>query len=272
MTLLYKTNIDKLVGTYINGRVARIGGGVDQLLIQKNASVQDFNILDGGFGSTKSISQGVGFSDYLNIIKRKFKQEIKHLYYGNRVPLDRTTIQLDMHFAQQSNKFLGKFDSVISSNVLEHSPNLIFFLLNFHFVGKEDGYQFHALPNYRYTYDRFRNPTQLEHFIHDFECHQSFDDKQHNEDYIQSAIDKDGWQKDFHRRYPVAYPYMHFHVFDEFNTLELFEFMFEEVTVDVIRDGKFSDNLVFFRNKLNKSFSDKYFNLIEEVKNGKYLP
>jgi hypothetical protein len=177
-----------------------------------------------------------------------------------------------MHFAQKNNKFLEKFDSVISSNVLEHSPNLIFFLLNFHFIAKEDGYQFHALPNYRYTYDRFRSPTKLEHFIQDFVCHQSFDDKQHNEDYIQSAIEKDGWQKDFHGRYPVAYPYMHFHVFDEFNTLELFKFIFEEVTVDVIRDDQFSDNLVFYKNKLNKSFCEKYFNLIEEVKNGEYLP
>ena len=272
MGLLYSSDIGELVKKHISGHVARVGGSVDQMIsYNKNMEVQDINILDGGFGSIKSLMQGSSWSDFKRILNRKVRQEIKHTLWGERISLDRKTIELDMHFAIQNKSLLNRFDASISSNVIEHSPNVIFFLLNFHFITKENGWLYHAIPNYRYTYDRFRHPTPLEHFFEDFEGRQTFSDVSHAEDYIQSAIVKDGWQKKFHEEFPITYPYMHFHVFDEHNTKELFEKIFEDVTCDVLRSDSFSDNLVICRNKLNKNFVEKYGDLIEEVKNSTYF-
>ena len=272
MDLMYSSGIDNLVARQIRGNVARVGGSVDQLMnYKKEIVVHDINILDGGFGSIKSVSQANSWSDVKKIFSRKLRQEIKHVLYGDRVSLDRKTIELDMHFAQRNIALHHKLDCSISSNVIEHSPNVIFLLLNFHLITKEDGWLFHALPNYRYTYDRFRSPTPLSHFTNDFELYQSFSDASHVQDYIQSAIDKDGWQKDFHKIFPVAYPFMHFHVFDEENTMSLFSFIFEDVTCDVIRNDRFSDNVVLCRNRLNKNFIEQYGELVEKVKNGSFL-
>lgn len=269
---MYSSGIEELVAKKIKGNIARVGGSVDQVInYQKDIAVQDINILDGGFGSIKTVFQGNSWSELKSIVTRKIIQEIKHVRYGDKIVLDRNTIELDMHFVQLNQELKHKFDASISSNVIEHSPNVIFFLLNFHLITKEDGWLFHAIPNHRYTYDRFRLPTSLEHFIHDFEAHSTFSDATHKQDYIQSAIEKDGWQKEFHKKYPVSYPFMHFHVFDENNTKELFSTIFEDVTCDVIKNDHYADNVVLCRNRLNKKFADKYAGLIDEVKNGSYL-
>jgi hypothetical protein len=191
------------------------------------------------------------------------RQELFWYLKGESESRDRKTIVLDMHFAMQHQELKHRFDASVSSNVIEHSPNPIFLFLNFYFITKELGYQFHAIPNYRYTFDQFRMPTPLEHFIDDFEKMTWFDDTTHTEDYKMSAIEKHGWQKPFHEKYPVAYPYMHFHVFDEQNVLELANFMFEGVQVDVLKNEKYGDNVLFFKNKLNPAFEEKYAKTIE---------
>jgi len=272
MTLKFGSNIQEKVNQSIKGNVARVGGSVDQLVTYgKHSNVQDINIIDGGFGSVKNIAEGKTLSEIPRICYRKVKQEIKYILSGDRVSLDRKTIRLDMHFAQERSELLNKFDASISSNVLEHSPNIIYLLLNFHLITKENGWMFHALPNHEYTFDRFREPTQLEHFIDDFESHTSFTDRSHDQDYIQSAIEKDGWQREFHKKYPVNYPFMHYHVFNKVNTEALFSYIFEDVCCDLLRTEQFSDNVVLCRNKLNKDFMKKHQHLINDIKAGKYL-
>lgn len=272
MTLVYGSDLDERVGKHIRGNVARVGGSVNQLLqYGDKLKVQDINVIDGGFGSIKNITEGSSVNEFLKISARRLKQEIKYRLKGNSVSLDRKTIRLDMHFASERIDLEHKFDASISSNVLEHSPNIIFLLLNFHFITKQDGWMFHAIPNHEYTFDRFREPTELAHFVADFENYMSFEDMSHNEDYVQSAIIKDGWQKEFHQKYPVQYPFMHFHVFNKTNTEELFRHVFEEVHCDLLTDSQFSDNVVLCRNNLNPEFVKRYAFLIEKVKNGSYL-
>lgn len=104
----------------------------------------------------------------------------------------------------------------------------------------------------------YRQPTSVEHLLVDFKNKISFDDTTHNEDYAQSAIVKHGYFKKYHETHPIAYPYMHFHVFDEHNIRELFETMFEEVTNDILKTKVISDNLVIFRNNLNANFVNKF--------------
>jgi hypothetical protein len=259
MPLLLKTNIQERVSRLVKGKVARVGGRVNQLVDYRQCNVTDVNVIDGGFGG---VAKFASISSLAKLIKHYARQEIGYWREGAGLPRDRKTIILDMHSAFTRPDLKGKFSCSISSNMIEHSPNPIWLLLNFHFVTTADGYQFHAIPHYKYTYDCFRKPTKLKHFIEDFEKMTDKTDKSHNADYVQSAIVRHGWQKSFHEKYPVAYPFMHFHVFDEENVMALFELMFEDVTNDIIKDDSFSDNIVICRNRLKESFVQKFEPLI----------
>lgn len=272
MSLTCGTNIRDIVEREIKGKVARIGGSVNQLVdYSSGIQVTDINILDGGFGSIKGVAAASNLGEIRKIYLRRIKQEVKHIFRGNSVPIDRKTIELDIHNAVNYINLKERFDCSISSNVIEHSPNVIFMLLNFHMITKKNGWMFHALPNYKHTYDRFRRPTTIEHFLNDFESYQSYSDMTHVSDYIESAIVKDGWQRKFHENFPLTYPFIHFHVFDEINVQELFALVFEDVTTDLLLTERFSDNVVVCRNKINDHFISRYSDLINQVSNGRYL-
>lgn len=264
MALLHNTEIQSIVNSKIHGKIARVGGRMNQLLEYKNCRVTDINIVDGGYGMVRNKFSMQNLKSFYKAKRRQLRQEIWWMMYGEREMRDRKTIILDMHFAMLNRSLATKFDCSISSNVIEHSPNPIWFLLNFHYITSENGYQYHAIPNYRYTFDQYRKPTKLQHLIDDFEQMLWFDDTTHNQDYVMSAVEKHGHQKPFHEKYPVSYPFIHFHVFDEYNTAELMRFMFSDVTVDVIKSEKFNDNIVIFRNKLNDDFVNKYAVHIEK--------
>ena len=263
MPLLLNTEVDNLVKSKIRGFVARAGGTVDQLIDYSLCRVEDINIPDGGFGAILKNEPHQLRRHSFPLIKRYFKQELKFLVHGSRIPRDRKTIVLDMHNACNHNELRGKYDCSISSNMLEHSPNPISLLLAFHFITKENGYQFHAIPHYAHTYDRYRNPTSLEHFIEDYENDIDTNDTTHIEDYRQSAVEKDGWQRQFHQKYPLKYPFIHFHVFDEHNVKALLEYMFQDVVNDIYKNDRFSDNVAIFRNSLRPEFVEKYRRRLE---------
>jgi hypothetical protein len=258
MSLLLNTNINDLVKTNIHGFIGRAGGTVDQLIDYGQCKVEDINIPDGGFGTVLQSGKGTALVKPYSLLRRYLKQEFKFFAHGPRVPRDRKTVVLDMHDAHTMPELHNKYDASISSNLLEHSPNPIWLLLNFYFITKKTGYQFHAIPHYAYTYDRFRKPTPLEHFIEDFEHQTSYADTSHVEDYRQSAIEKDGWQRRFHEIYPLTYPFIHFHVFDEHNSKALLSYIFQDVTADIYKTDRFSDNVVICRNSLNPNFAEKY--------------
>lgn len=263
--MLLETNIDTRVNELIRGKIARVGGTVDQLLDYDRSTieqVEDINLLDDFFGAG-SISSVGDIGHCFKLLKRYFRQELGWLRKGYAVPRDRKTLILDVHKAYQQESLHAAYDSVISSNLIEHSPNPIFLLLNLHYLVKKEGYQFHAIPHYKYTYDCHRTPTPLAHIVEDFERGTDESDTTHDEDYRQSAIEKHGWMREFHKQYPVAHPYIHFHVFDEHNTRELMEFMFQDVTNDVLKTDTFSDNVVLFKNSLNPAFVERYKMLIE---------
>jgi hypothetical protein len=262
--LLLGTDIDSRVQQLIRGHIARAGGTVDQLINYRQCIVEDINIPDGGFGRVfKDGVSGIARHTF-PFIKRFARQEILFLFQGQRISRDRKTVILDMHDAHRKNELHDRYDCAISSNLLEHSPNPIGLLLNFYLITRKNGYQFHAIPHYRYTYDKFRAPTTVEHLLEDFEHHADASDMSHVEDYRQSAVEKDGWQKKFHDKYPLEYPFIHFHVFDENNTRELMELMFEDVVSDVLKTDVFSDNVVVFKNKLKREFVEKYKRILSQ--------
>ncbi|MGV8058367.1 MAG: hypothetical protein AB2L12_10145 [Smithellaceae bacterium] len=268
MALLLNSDINLKVIEKIRGEVARIGGSVNQLIDYDLCRTKDINIIDGGFGDIRKIRNVKTAINLLKTIERYIKQDFAYLRHGGKISRDRNTIILDIHDAYKRNDLAAKFDAAISSNVIEHSPNPFFLLLNLYFITRKDGYQFHAIPHFKYTYDMYRQTTPLEHMIADFENESWIEDQSHTEDYIQSAIIKHGWQKEFHKTYPVTYPFMHYHVFDENNVLDMAEFMFEDATVDIYKTEEHSDNVVIFRNTLNKKFSNKYGTVIDKYFKG----
>ncbi len=263
MSLLLNSGIEEKIKRHIVGKVARVGGNVNQLLDYKNCIVEDVNLANGGYGIVRNMNGARTPMEMIKVARRYLSQEGRFLLRGYAEPRDRKTRLLDMHTAYEVPSLAGRFDAAISSNMIEHSPNPILLLLNFHRVVREGGYQYHAIPHYKYTFDVYREPTSLEHMVADFENKVDESDMSHNEDYIQSAIEKHGWQRKFHEIYPVAYPYMHFHVFDECNISLLFNMVFEDVVTDVLLTRDFSDHVVLFRNTLNKAFISKYRHLIE---------
>jgi len=263
MTLLYKSNIQTVLDNNIKGHVARVGGAVNQLIRYDDCVVEDINIPDGGYGAIGKVDSFFDIRNNIRLVKRYIRQEMNYLKEGYKASRDRKTVILDLHDAFSRPDLKSRYDCSISSNVIEHSPNPIFLLLNFYYITRLDGYQFHAIPNYKYTYDCHRKPTSLEHMIRDFKKKMDRDDVTHGIDYYQSAVVKHGWQKKFHQTYPVAYPYMHFHVFDVHNTKDLIEFLFEDVVVDVIKTEQFSDNVIVFKNRLNVNFLAKYGKIAE---------
>ena len=266
MSLLCNTNIQQIVNKKVAGKVARVGGRMNQLLDYKNCKVTDINIIDGGYGKVRNLLSVKSIKSVIRTAMRQTRQECVYILHGEREMRDRKTVIMDLHFAINHPQLQHTFDASVSSNMIEHSPNPIWLLLNFYFITKEGGCQYHAIPNYRYTFDEFRKPTTLEHMIDDFERMTWFDDQTHVEDYSISAIEKNGHQREFHKSYPVSYPFMHMHVFDEANVRELFEYMFEEVTVDCILNDDYRDNLVIMKNKLNANFLKKHSVQIEKYK------
>lgn len=262
--LLHKSDIQNKVTNNIKGTIARIGGTVNQLMSYDNCTVQDFNVLDGGYGDVRRWNSSKDVKQAFNTLKRQAWQELRHVLYGDKVPLDRATVIADAHFAYRLQRYKHTFDACISSNVIEHSYNPILLLLNFHFLTKKHGWQHHAIPHYKFTFDKYRKPTPVSDFINDFEKSINENDTTHTRDYVMSAIIKSGYKKEYHKIYPISYPFMHFHVFDEHNTRKLFEYVFTNVTVDVIRTQEFSDVVVIANNNLNPRFVAKHKKIIEK--------
>lgn len=68
----------------------------------------------------------------------------------------------------QSLKDVEKFDYIMTSHVLEHIPRLIEFFLDIAKVMQEDGRFYALIPDHRYCFDHFRQPTSFAeaYYIH----------------------------------------------------------------------------------------------------------
>jgi hypothetical protein len=261
MPLLCNTHIDLAANECIIGQIGRIGGTVNQLLDYKNCTVTEINVKNDR--KTRYGSSVIGKFRYGYDI---LEQEIRYYRKGWRAVRDRKTIWMDIHNAPHYTEFHNRFDATISSNVAEHSFNTILFFLNTWLITRLFGWQYHAIPCCRFTFDKFRTITPLSHFINDFEnsltVEQPEDADRHFADFEQSAKKSGRTAHDYERRIP----YLHYHVFDEHNTKELLSFMFEDVTTDVLRDSKkFSDVVVLFKNTLRNEFIQKYSKLAQEA-------
>jgi SAM-dependent methyltransferase len=61
-----------------------------------------------------------------------------------------------------------KFDVCIANHVIEHTNNVILWLQSISEILSHDGYLFLAIPDKKYTFDKYRQTTQLSHIIADY--------------------------------------------------------------------------------------------------------
>jgi hypothetical protein len=261
MPLFCNTDIEAQVNKNITGNIVRIGGKVDQLIKYRGCKVTELNInnsIEAQYGSSVIGKVRYGY-DLL-------EQEIRFYRKGWRAVRDRKTIWMDIHNALSLPYVQGRFDATISSNVTEHSYNTILFFLNTWLITRRNGWQFHAIPYCRVSFDRYRIPTALSHFVDDFEKgldrEVAEDADMHFADFEQSAKKANFQVEDRQRRIP----YLHYHVFDEDNTASLVSFMFEEATTDILQvPNKSHDVVVLFRNTLREEFVKKYGSFVSKT-------
>lgn len=125
MALLLGTEIESLVKRSVCGRVARIGGAVNQLVNYDRCSVTDINIVNGGFCDIWVPKYSGGIISIINMMYKYTIQEIEFIRKGNVIARDRKTIIKDIHYANTDVNLKNRLDNYITSNVIEHSPNQI---------------------------------------------------------------------------------------------------------------------------------------------------
>ncbi len=77
----------------------------------------------------------------------------------------------------------GALDYVASSHLLEHLPDPVRALVEWHRVVRAGGWIYLVVPDRRYTFDRQRECTPVEHMLSDFEAGADGRDTTHFEDY-----------------------------------------------------------------------------------------
>jgi hypothetical protein len=261
MALLYNTDIEVQTNKNIVGHIGRIGGTVNQLLKYADCTVTEINIKN-----DRKTRYGSSIVGKLRYGYDLLEQEVRFFRKGWRAVRDRKTIWMNILDALTQQRIHDFFDATISSNVVEHSYNSILFFLSTWLITRRGGWQYHAVPCCRFTFDRYRSPTTLSHFVDDFEkglVHEVAEDADmHFADFEQSAT-KSNWPvHDYERRIP----YLHYHVFDEHNTASLVSLMFEDVTTDIIQlPNQFNDVVILFRNILREGFVRKYGSFVRKI-------
>jgi SAM-dependent methyltransferase len=92
-------------------------------------------------------------------------------------------------------------DFVVASHLLEHLANPLAQLEDMHRVLKRGGVALIFLPDRRYTFDRKRLPTPLEHLIADYRDHVTVVSDEHLEDHLRkTGVWQDSWTEEDRRR------------------------------------------------------------------------
>jgi len=124
-------------------------------LINSNLKILEIGPLDRPIFSKQSYN--VKYLDYFS------KSELVESYKNNESTIIDNICEVDYVVKDTSyiEKINEKFDIVVSSHNIEHSPCLITFLNNIYDVLADDGRLFLAIPDYRFCFDTFRNESNI---------------------------------------------------------------------------------------------------------------
>lgn len=77
-------------------------------------------------------------------------------------------VDIIIHDNDYSKYTSQKFDYIIANHVLEHAPDFIGFLVMLSSMLVDEGILFLALPDKRFSFDKYRSDTSLAHVINDY--------------------------------------------------------------------------------------------------------
>lgn len=123
-----------------------------------------------------------------------------------------------------------KYDFIVSSHVIEHTPRTILSIKNVYDHLKWGGVYIMAVPNMKYTFDCYRKETPLEHFIDDYYNYQRVKDVAHLVDNIENiSVKYRGEQRNFTKSVEHFIGGenldLHYHTFTESNMKQLLEWI-----------------------------------------------
>lgn len=126
----------------------------------------------------------------------------------------------------------GTFDFVYSDNVLEHTPNPIFALIEQLRVTKNGGFVYAVIPNKHFTFDRRRSATSSEVLVNKYlkntfhyEIEEALDVIRNTVDFPVSFSDLKSEMDYANNMTTINDGSYHFHVFDTKNTLEMLSYV-----------------------------------------------
>lgn len=161
---IYKFYIKKLLGKK-NGIEF---GGPTALFSDKNFNFQIYNYLK---------------LDGANLFNENYFQQPKNekFEYGNSTGKQ---FEVDVSSYSSLQILKKKYGFILNSHLIEHLANPLNSLKLWHGVLEEDGYLISVVPDYRYSFDRKRPLTQLEHFIQDYQNKVSENDTTHVDEQL----------------------------------------------------------------------------------------
>ena len=116
-------------------------------------------------------------------------------------------------------------DFLVANHFLEHTQNTFLTLTNFLRVLRADGCLFMAIPDMRFTFDRDRQPTPLEHLVRDYRDGPEWSREAHYEEWVRVVHKLEGeWaEQEKHRFMEMKYS-IHFHAWTASDIVEFISY------------------------------------------------
>lgn len=116
-------------------------------------------------------------------------------------------------------------DFLIANHFLEHAENTFLTIRNLLRVIRPNGCLFMAIPDMRFTFDRDREPTSLDHLIRDYEEGPSWSRESHYDDWVRivNKLDDNQAQSEKRRLLEMNYS-IHYHAWTPADILDFFSY------------------------------------------------
>ena len=145
----------------------------------------------------------------------------------------------------------GSQDFVIANHFLEHCQNPLLALENMFRVLRVDGVLYLALPDKRYTFDRLRPVTTLEHLRRDYEEGPEWSRREHFQEWVRlvnGVTDPVMMDRQVEQLLAMEYS-IHYHVWTQREMLELLLYLAKQYPFDIEAMLRHKDEVIFIIRK-----------------------
>lgn len=140
-------------------------------------------------------------------------------------------------------------DFVVANEVLEHVENPLLAFRTIHRVLRSGGVAFISLPDKRFTFDRKRPITSLEHLKRDYEQGPDWSRAAHYDDFVSGALGLQGTERhDKAAAFLASRTNIHFHVWDYDTMVEMFRYSASKFDLSIVHtEPNRSEGICIFR-------------------------